>query len=342
MDRDSVLPFLVDLHKVWIENGSKYRSNLPTLESLAMIRATKAKKGTVSVTSDRGRLRLGWRYLGERYFLFIGLPDTATNRKVAEAKAFQIELDIKSGHFDPTLKVYKGKLPSRNRLLVIDLFNKFNQHKAKKVAPTTLDKYRALLNCLEQYFKNCSVAEVNIDKAEKFADWYSVQNLTKGVIKERLGLLNACWEWAIEQALVEINPWTEIPSRIKVPPKQKSKPFTRAEIKSIVEAFRADRHYLHYVNLVRFRFGSGCRTGEIVGLRWKHISDDCSTVWIGETLVKKARKSTKTNVARYITLTPMLQAMLQELKPANYDPDDLLNIQDIALQSIFALMSCAA
>ena len=91
-----------------------------------MTRATKAIKGTVSVTLDRGRLRLGWRYLGERYF-FIGLPDTATNRKVAQAKAFQLELDIKLGYFDPTLRAYKVKLPSRNRLLVVDLFNKFIQ-----------------------------------------------------------------------------------------------------------------------------------------------------------------------------------------------------------------------
>jgi integrase len=60
------------------------------------------------------------------------------------------------------------------------------------------------------------------------------------------------------------------------------KPFTEAEIKSIVEAFKANRYYRHYVNFVEFRFGSGCRTGEIVGLRWKHISDDCSTIWISE------------------------------------------------------------
>ena len=121
-----------------------------------------------------------------------------------------------------------------------------------------------------------------------------------------------------------MNPWAEMPSRIKVPPKQMPKPFTQEEIRSIVEMFKADRYYRHYANFVEFRFGSGCRTGEIVGLCWKHISEDCSTIWIGESLVKGERKATKTNRARHITLTPKLQAMLQELKQVSHDPEDLV------------------
>ncbi|MFQ4137592.1 Arm DNA-binding domain-containing protein [Nodosilinea sp. PGN35] len=100
-----------------------------------MANAARAKKGTVSVISDRDRFRLGWRYKGERYFLFIGLPDTVTNRRVAEAKASQIELDMMSGHFDPTLRAYKLQLPNCSQLIVTGLFNKFIQHKSKTVVP---------------------------------------------------------------------------------------------------------------------------------------------------------------------------------------------------------------
>ena len=171
-----------------------------------MANAARAKKGTVSVTSDRDRLRLGWRYKGERYFLFIGLPDTVTNRRVAEAKASQIELDMMSGHFDPTLRAYKLQLPNRSQLTVTGLFNKFIQHKSKTVVSATLDKYRGLLNYLEEFFKTRSVAEVSVAEAEKFSSWYDSQDLSKVVIRERLGLLKACWEWGIEQTLVESNP----------------------------------------------------------------------------------------------------------------------------------------
>lgn len=132
-----------------------------------MAKATRAKKGTVSVTTDRDRLRLGWCYKGKRYFLFIGLPDTITNRRVAEAKASQIELDMMSGHFDPTLRAYKLQLPNRSQLSVTGLFNKFIQHKAKTVASATLDKYRGLLNYLEEFFKGCSVS---------FRHWVTIQH----------------------------------------------------------------------------------------------------------------------------------------------------------------------
>ena len=114
----------------------------------------KAKKGTVSVIADRSRLRLGWRYKGKRYFLFIGLPDTVTNRKVAEAKASQIELDIVSGHFDPTLRRYKDSSFHQSQLTVKALFENFIQYKAKTVVPATLDKYRALLDYLDKFSRS--------------------------------------------------------------------------------------------------------------------------------------------------------------------------------------------
>lgn len=102
------------------------------------------------------------------------------------------------------------------------------------------------------------------------------------------------------------------------------KPFTKEEIKAIIRAFRTDRYYSLYADYVEFLFGTGCRTGEAIGLRWKHLSDDCSTVWIGESLSRGIRKSTKTNRARTINLTPRLQVMLLARKPANPAPDDLV------------------
>jgi integrase len=136
--------------------------------------------------------------------------------------------------------------------------------------------------------------------------------------------LKACWQWAIEQGIMESNPWVDMPARIKIPPRQMPKPFTREEIEAIVQSFRTDPHYHHYADFVEFRLGTGCRTGEVIGLRWKHISDDCSRIWIGETLVKGKQQATKTNKARYISLTPKLQAILQERKQKGCEPNDLV------------------
>ncbi|NJK64393.1 MAG: tyrosine-type recombinase/integrase [Synechococcaceae cyanobacterium SM2_3_1] len=93
---------------------------------------------------------------------------------------------------------------------------------------------------------------------------------------------------------------------------------------AIIQAFRSDRHFGHYADFVEFLFGTGCRMSEAIGLLWKHISDDCSSVWIGETLTRGQRKATKTNQARTITLTSQLQTLLKERKNKGGEPNDLV------------------
>ncbi len=55
-------------------------------------------KGTVNVEVFNSRLRLAWSWQGKRFWLYVGLPDTTANRKVAEIKARTIELDIASNN----------------------------------------------------------------------------------------------------------------------------------------------------------------------------------------------------------------------------------------------------
>ncbi len=110
------------------------------------------------------------------------------------------------------------------------------------------------------------------------------------------------------------NPWSAI--RIKVPPKQPPKPFYIDEIRRILAQFEGQ----HYYSYVLFLFSTGCRTGEAIGLRWKHIQGD--RVWIGEALVKGICKSTKTNRARTIPIPIACAPYL--IKPPSASEDDLV------------------
>ncbi|MGL5876831.1 MAG: tyrosine-type recombinase/integrase [Xenococcaceae cyanobacterium] len=284
----------------------------------------KAAKGTVVVQIFKERLRLVWSYAGKRYFLYLGLPDSKTNRIVADQKARQIEGDMATGNFDPTLKKYKFEAVSRrSQISAVALFEQFTESKAKYLATPTLAKYAAIVG----YFKQCfgdnpasAIAEID---AEAFTDWLLTQ-IEPITAKDRLALIKACWQWGIEQDLIESNPWKEMSKRIKPAPKQPPKPFSREEMGAIVHALGSDRYYHHYADYVEFLFGTGCRTGEAIGLKWKHVSNDCSTVWIGESLSRKVRKSTKTNRARTIALTPKLQAILLAKRPAEFDPEGLV------------------
>jgi integrase len=75
---------------------------------------------------------------------------------------------------------------------------------------------------------------------------------------------------------------------------------------------------------VEFLVSTGCSPSEAIGLQWKHIAADFSTVWIGSTLTRGERKGTKTNKERTLVLTPRLKELLSGLKPVKAKPDDLV------------------
>jgi hypothetical protein len=105
----------------------------------------KAPKGTVVVEAFKGRLRLRFRVAGDRYCLAVGLPDLPENRKIAEAKAKQVALDIKAGKFDPSLAKYqtsKQTRVARNETMLDILWDKYTEYRRKQIeAPGALKSY---------------------------------------------------------------------------------------------------------------------------------------------------------------------------------------------------------
>lgn len=286
---------------------------------------SKASKGTTKVEAAQGRLRLRWSYAGARYCLALGLPDSKLNRTVADQKARQIEGDIATGNFDSTLKKYKSEIQKRvSQISVVKLFEQFMSEKAKEVIPKTMQKYRATLGYLQRFFANELAADIDSDLVDGFVRYMTQMGLSLDQSRRRLEELSGCWEFGLQKNLIKENPWRLAKKRIKVPPRQKPKPFSREEIGAINHAFRTDRHYAHYADFVEFLFGTGCRTGEAIGLRWGHLNEDCSSAWIGECLTRGVRRPAKTNRARIVTMTPKLQSMLLARKPTNTNPDGLV------------------
>ena len=299
--------------------------------SRAIGRRKKAPKGTVKVESDKGWLRLRFTHLGQRHAFAIGLVDSQVNRTVAEQRAKQIELDILSGNFDTTLKKYKPEShkhsPSDTQQPIAcgELFHRYREYKAKRLYARSLEKYDATTKYLRTHFGETNADSIDEDAVEGFIEFLKTQGNGDQVLKERLSLLSACWEWSLEKGLIgKKNPWKKIKKQIRVAPKQSPKPFTREEIKVILETFRKHPQYSHYLDYVQFLFSTGVRTAEAIGLKWKHISDDFSTIWIGETLSRKVEKATKTYRDRTFPMNAKLQALLRNRKPENCDPNDLV------------------
>jgi integrase len=284
-----------------------------------------AKKSRVTVESLRDNLRLRWSYQGERYCLSMGLYDSPVNRTVAEGKANIIEADLATGNFDATLKKYRSSETNNRQsdsgVTVAALFDRFFENRSKKFTGSTHERYKSVLKKLAAFFGSDAAAAVDEVRAEGFRE--SLGTLSPAVQLQYLGLVNASWNWGVKQSLVISNPWAEV-IKIKVPPQQRPRPFTAEEMGAIVEGFRQNRYYSYYTDFVTFLFSTGCRTGEAIGLQWRHLPDDCRKVWIGESVTRGRRKSTKTNKSREFKLPSYLVTLLLARRPANYQPNDLV------------------
>ena len=121
------------------------------------------EQGLVSIDEYQGRLRLRFRYGGKRCAISVGLPDSAVNRRVAQQKATQIELDIASGNFDPTLAKYKPAKGDRAKdtTQVVNVFEQFMTLKVenKVLGQGSLARYRAVLKYLRAFFKDAAAEQ---------------------------------------------------------------------------------------------------------------------------------------------------------------------------------------
>ncbi|MEG4225900.1 tyrosine-type recombinase/integrase [Microcoleus sp. N9_B2] len=226
-----------------------------------------------------------------------------------------------SGNFDPSLAKYKPQ--KQESISVSDLFHQFIEYKRRKIEPATFAKYLGLQKHVSVFFNNKTTISVSENVAEKFRDWLlSDRSLEPVTVRERIVMMNACWEWAQKKKLVLENPWEKV--KVSVAPKQRPEPFTLKEISAIVQKFRSDSNLTHYADYVEFKFGVGLRTGEAAALLWRHCSQNCDRTWIGESLSNRDRKAAKRNKDRTVPLTARLQQLLLDRRKENQKPDDLI------------------
>jgi integrase len=91
---------------------------------------------------------------------------------------------------------------------------------------------------------------------------------------KRLGYLKSCLTWAInEELIMGKNPYLSLKPMKAISKEDRVKPFSKAEVKIIVDA--SGDHYPVYAAFIRFLFMTGVRTGEAIALQWKHVNFEC-------------------------------------------------------------------
>ncbi len=272
----------------------------------------------VSVYTYRNYLYLNWRYEGKRYRLATGLVDELNNREALQAKIKLIESDILYQRVDTSLVKYGKKVKVVCPVLTADdtsllaVWGKFCEFKFSQVTEQTMTKYMSSGRDLKQFFSNSIVPEIKRSDARNFLNYLKGRcEKRKGslrVVREQIGYFSAMWQWGISEGLIRdtlSNPFAGLTKEVKPAPKQPPKPFTEAEVIKILKWFSL--YNLHYLPYVKFLLLTGCRISEAIGLKISHVDSEAKTIWIGESLTRGTRKTTKTNKARVIPMNNAIE-----------------------------------
>jgi integrase len=296
----------------------------------------KASKGTVQIKLSNERLQLVFSWEKKRYYLSLGLPDAPVNRKAAEAKARQIELDFATGNFDPTLAKYKPKtilktaepdVTPKITPKLQEIWEQYFTYKRPSSSPKTIN------GTYEPVSAHLSLCPTDgLQDPLKFRREL-LEATTESQARRSLMQLSAACKWGKKHGLVEHNPldgmYKDLEATIPDPPIA----FSVEERDRIIATFENHKgkgiRYHHYAPFVKFLFWTGCRPCEAIGLRWGSIVPDCSKVHFHESIVEVSgrqvrRSETKTGVKRWFSCTPKLQTLLQSLQQPDHKPDALV------------------
>jgi integrase len=269
----------------------------------------------VKTTADKGTLKIRWTHQGKRYSLSLGLKDTEQHRQIARIKAAAIEQDILLEQFDPSLEKYKKSKQSQGTdpIDLLDLWDRYTEFKRPQLAVSTI--YHGYGQARRTIAKFPSLNPID---AAKNRDWM-IQNLETDVTRRMMVSLTACCRWAVERGYLKTNPFLGLDK----PRKQKKKseeedinPYTAEERDRIIQAFSTNRYFKYYTPLVRFLFMTGCRPSEALGLQWKHIKKDYSSL----TFEQSCTQSDKG-----LVITPGLKTQRRRTVPLNRLMREFLN-----------------
>lgn len=302
---------------------------------MAKRKQARNKKGSVSINVRSGMLFLRWRHIGKRPQLSLGLADTPLNHHRARGVAAQIEADLVTGSYDPTLAKYRlTDLPTQPSAApsTAELFEQFTAQKRREgvSGQAIATKYNSLRSNIARHGEDITSTEQAQQLVNMLRDRQSPKTANQNLV-----LLKSFGEWLVKQEHLEENVFESVRplknSNISV---QDRTPFTKEELLLFLETMRTHPTGYQYYDFTVVLFSLGLRPSEAIGLRWCHVNFDRREVVIRESLSRsddgrssggaRQRKGTKTGNVRPLPLNARLLALFAGRKTATVKPDDLI------------------
>ena len=217
-----------------------------------------------------------------------------------------------------------------------DLWTKFVESKQSQCSPNTMDTMYAQYT---RYIEKLPTHDLT--QSGEIKD-FAIKTFPINSARRLIVRLNACCKWAMQNGLIDSNPFNGMASDIKLPKSQKNEdgeinPFTAEERDSILNAIATDQFnpahsafkHSYYFPFVYFLFKTGCRSSEAVALTWKDVSKNFSSISFERSIIdtaqgRQVREGLKTQEKRKFPCNPALQEFLKSIKSDTVKASDLV------------------
>jgi len=198
------------------------------------------------------------------------------------------------------LEIEKEKKGRVEKAVSINSFSSdYSKYIENNFSPSYLRSVTLAFNHLSKFFgNNRALNNISIKNAEDFKH-HLMKNAPLGY-KIYLRNLKAAFNKAVDWEMISFNPF----SKIKISQSQQSKPIylNNKDLDKLLNHTKSES----LRKLFLFAFYSGCRLGEIVNLKWKHIDFNKKLLTIGDDDLQTKNRKTRT--------IPMCNILYQELK----------------------------
>ncbi|MEH1793385.1 tyrosine-type recombinase/integrase, partial [Nostoc sp.] len=264
----------------------------------------KTSKGKVSIYVEKGRIkaRLPRQYFGgEQPRLALGMDADESNMARAQRLAERMTLDLQDGCFDETLAKYgiiadlklksnsvisDNQLPPKPELSLMEVWGMYCDYRRHDLKESTFEN--VFMGCYVNFIKSAIKATKSED-AIKIRNWL-FENRSLINVKKLIGHLSKAHQIAIRQKMINYNPYEKLEDEITVKgakgKKQNeietqtdddvldtTKAYSWGEAEKILHYIKNNSQISHWYSFTKFKFFTGCRTGEAIAFMW------CDVLW---------------------------------------------------------------
>ena len=221
-----------------------------------------------------------------------------------------------------------GTAPTDGKIKLADFVPIYLETAKHRLSPVVYEKYSRMLDiCIIPMLGHLKLKDIKPIHIQRFVD--SLQDrethldgtdgkLSPSTVRRYYTMVHSVLHSAYKLGLIGVNPADS--DRITLPKieEQTTEIFTDAELTQLLDCLESEP--LQFKLLIHLAINTGCRRGELVGLKWSDINHSTGSLTVsrsnykltGDTEIKS--KTTKTGKSRNIMLPSYCLAMLRQFK----------------------------